>query len=108
MEKFIKNLQCDDLSSSVPSIYLFKFGFAGSSSLSRLSLVVAGGGYSQVAAYRLQGLLLLQRTGSRYTGFSIAARGLSCLVHGVTCHMAWGIFLDQGSNPCPLHWQADS
>ena len=19
-----------------------------------------------------------------------------------------GIFLDQGSNPCPLHWQADS
>ena len=21
---------------------------------------------------------------------------------------ACGIFLDQGSNPCPLHWQADS
>ena len=24
------------------------------------------------------------------------------------CSMACGIFLDQGSNPCPLHWQVDS
>ena len=24
------------------------------------------------------------------------------------CPVACGIFLDQGSNPCPLHWQADS
>ena len=26
----------------------------------------------------------------------------------VSCSMAHGIFLDQESNPCPLHWQADS
>ena len=25
-----------------------------------------------------------------------------------SCSAACGIFPDQGSNPCPLHWQADS
>ena len=25
--------------------------------------------------------------------------------HGLSCG---GIFLDQGLNPCPLHWQVDS
>ena len=27
---------------------------------------------------------------------------------GFSCSVACGIFLDQGSNPCPLRWQADS
>ena len=45
--------------------------------------------------------LLLQSTGSRRTGSVVVAHGLSC---SATC----GIFPDQGSNPCPLHWQADS
>ena len=27
---------------------------------------------------------------------------------GLSCSVACGIFLDQGSNPCPLHWQMDS
>ena len=27
---------------------------------------------------------------------------------GLSCCAACGIFPDQGSNPCPLHWQADS
>ena len=26
----------------------------------------------------------------------------------LSCSVACGIFPDQGSNPCPLHWQADS
>ena len=30
------------------------------------------------------------------------------MAHGLSCSVACGIFLDQGSNPCPLHWQADS
>ena len=30
------------------------------------------------------------------------------MVHGLSCCEECGIFLDQGSNPCPLHWQADS
>ena len=33
-------------------------------------------------------------------GFRAVAYGLSCIVQ-------YGIFPDQGSNPCPLHWQAD-
>ena len=30
------------------------------------------------------------------------------VAHGPSCSTACGIFLDQGSNLCPLHWQADS
>ena len=30
------------------------------------------------------------------------------MVHGLSCSAACGIFPDEGSNPCPLHWQADS
>ena len=37
----------------------------------------------------------------QYVGSVAVARRLSCSV-------ACGIFLDQGSNLCPLHWQADS
>ena len=33
---------------------------------------------------------------------------LSIVAHGPCCSAACGIFPDQGSNPCPLHWQADS
>ena len=30
------------------------------------------------------------------------------MAHGPSRSAACGIFPDQGSNPCPLHWQADS
>ena len=30
------------------------------------------------------------------------------VVQGLSCPMACGILLDQGSNLCPLHWEADS
>ena len=45
--------------------------------------------------------LPLQSTGSRRAGSVVVA-------HGLSCSTACGIFPDQGSNPCPLHWQADS
>ena len=45
--------------------------------------------------------LLLRSTGSRRAGSVIVA-------HGPSCSVACGIFPDQGSNPCPVHWQADS
>ena len=43
----------------------------------------------------------------------VVARGLYStgsvvVVHGLICSMAREIFPDQGSNPCPLHWQVDS
>ena len=44
---------------------------------------------------------LVRSTGSRRAGSVIVA-------HGPSCSAACGILLDQGSNPCPLHWQADS
>ena len=68
-----------------------------------LSLVAASGGHSssRCAGLSLSRPLLLQSTGSRRTGSAVVAHGLSCSV-------ACGIFPDQGSNPCPLHWQADS
>ena len=30
------------------------------------------------------------------------------VAHRLSCSAACGIFPDRGSNPCPLHWQADS
>ena len=34
--------------------------------------------------------------------------GSVVMAHGLSCSAACGIFPDQGSNLCPLHWQADS
>ena len=44
---------------------------------------------------------LVGSTGSRHAGSVVVA-------HGPSCSTACGIFPDQGSNPCPLHWQAYS
>ena len=38
----------------------------------------------------------------------LQTRRLSNFTHGLSCSAACGILPDQGSNPCPLHWQADS
>ena len=69
-----------------------------------LSLVVASGGYSSVwcVGFSLQWLLLLR---------SLACRLSSCGMWDLprlSCSAACAIFPDQGSNLCPLHWQADS
>ena len=68
-----------------------------------LSLVAASRGHSssRCAGLSLSRPLLLRSTGSRRAGSVIVA-------HGPSCSAACGIFPDQGSNPCPLHWQADS
>ena len=60
----------------------------------RLLIVVA----SLIAEHGLQahGLQQLWHTGS------------VVVAHGLSCSMACGILPEQGSNPCPLHWQADS
>ena len=38
----------------------------------------------------------------------LGCAGSVAVVHGLSCSVAYGVFLDQGSNPCPLHWQVDS
>ena len=56
---------------------------------------------ARCAGLSLSRPLLLRSTGSRRAGSVIVA-------HGPSCSVACGIFPDWGSNPCPLHWQADS
>ena len=91
------------LSSSLQWVFITTVG---------LSLVVTSSGYSPFRCpnFSLHWLLLLQSTGSRHTGFSSCSMWAQQLGHTglVSCPTACGIFLDQGSNPCPLHWQADS
>ena len=68
-----------------------------------LSLVAASGGYFS-----------LWCMASHCSGFSccgaqaLSARASVVVAHWLSCSMACGIFPDQGSNPCLLHWQADS
>ena len=38
----------------------------------------------------------------------LQSAGSAIVAHGPSCSAACGIFPDQGPNPCPLHWQADS
>ena len=72
-------------------------------SLEGLSLVAASGGHSssRCTGLSLSWPLLLRSTGSRRAGSVVVA-------HGPNCSVACGIFPDQGSNPCSLHWQVDS
>ena len=67
-----------------------------------LSLVVASGGHSssRCAGLSLSRPLVVEH-GSRRAGSVVVA-------HGPSCSTACGILPDQGSNPCPLHRQADS
>ena len=117
-------------------IYFFIFGRAGSSLLCGLSLVVAGGGCSLAAMLRLLTAVLrlltaVLRFSRRRSGFSPRRSGFSSwrsgfssrwllllqsmgaqasvvVVHGLSCLATREIFLGQGSNLCPLHWQVDS
>ena len=68
-----------------------------------LSPVAASGGHSSSrhVGLSLSRPLLLRSRGSRHSGSVVVA-------HGPSCSAACGIFPDQGSNPCPLHWQANS
>ena len=68
-----------------------------------LSPVAASGGHSssRCTGLSLSRPLPLRSTGSRRTGSVVVA-------HGLSRSAACGILPDQGSNPCPLHWQADS
>ena len=53
------------------------------------------------AGFSLRWLLLSQSRGCRHAGSVVVA-------HRLICSLGYGIFLDQGSNLCLLHWQADS
>ena len=80
-----------------------------------LFLVLVSGGYSLVAACGLTAVASLVAEHRLYGAWAsvVVTRGLYStgsivMVHGFSCLVTCGIFSDQGSNPCPLHWQADS
>ena len=58
--------------------------------------------------------LSLVAAASRCSGFSycgaraVGTQASVVAAHRLSCFAICGIFSDQGSNPCPLHWQADS
>ena len=89
-------------------IYFFKFLFIYfwlcwvPASVQGLPPAAASGGHSssRCAGLSLPRPLLLRSTGSRRAGSVVVA-------HGPSRSAARGIPPDQGSNPCPLHWQAD-
>ena len=70
--------------------------FSGCSERRLLSLPCACAGFS------LWSLFFLLGTGSR------ALRLQQLWPMGLSCSVACGIFVDQGSNPCALHWQVDA
>ena len=87
------------------NIYLFIYFWLGwvFVSVRGLSQVAASGGHS---SSRCAGLSPSRPPPLRST--SSRRAGSAAVAHGPSCSVACGIFPDQGSNPCPLHWQADS
>ena len=69
----------------------------------QLSLVVVSKDYSFLlpTSVSLWWLLLSMELG-------LSGRGSVVKAYRLSCSAAYGIFLDLGSNPCPLYWRLDS
>ena len=84
-------------------VYLFIFGCTES------SLLCVG-----FLLWRVGATLCCDVWASHGHGFScckaqvLGARATVVVAYGLHYSMACGIFLDQGSNLCPLHWQVNS
>ena len=85
-------------------IHVFIFGCAGSALLCRLSLVAASRGYSLLVCRLLIAVTSLVEDGLQ----GVQARQLWPHPTGVSCPVAFEIFLVHRSNLCLLHGQADS
>ena len=82
---------------------LFISGSAGSSLLLGLFSTCSEWGYSLVAVH---GLLIALT--SFFEEHRLQSTGSIDVVERLSCSKACGIFLDEGWNPCLLHWQADT
>ena len=72
---------------------------------------VAVHGLSLVAASRSSSLVVVRgllTMASLVAEHKLWNTGSAVVVHGLSCPVACGIFLNQGSNPCPLSWQVYS
>ena len=92
-------------------IIYFIYGCVGSLLLRvGFSLVVASGDYSSLrcAGFSCCGAQALGVWASVVVARGLWTAGSVVVAHRLSCSAACGIFPDQGSNPCPLHWQEDS
>ena len=95
--------------------FMYFFGCSGSVAACGLFLVRTSRGYLLWCTGFLLWWLLSWSSGSTHTAFSSCGLkslgglvGSVVVVHGLSCSAACRVFLDQGSNPCFLHGQADS
>ena len=82
----------------------FLFACFGCTEPSILPVSLGKQGLVFTAVHRLHSLrwlLLVQSVGSRHAGSVVA-------VHRLSYSLVCGIFPDQGSNPCSLHWLVES
>ena len=73
---------------------------------------VAVRGLSQAEASRGCSLVAVPRllivVASPVVEHGLYSAGSAVVVHRLSCPVARGVFLEQGLNLCPLHWQVDS
>ena len=95
--------------SSYPFDFFFFFGCVGSLLLHTGFLQLQQAGATlHCSAVSCCGAWALGMRASVVVACGLQSTGSVVVVHGLSCFTACGIFPDQGSNPCPLHWQADS
>ena len=101
MGRFWGRMRLKESLSLNPVYLFFFFDCTGSSLLCMIvSLVVVSRGYSPLV---MCGLLIA--VASLITGHRLWSTGFVVVVCRLSCSMACGIFLDQGSNPCLLHFR---
>ena len=97
-------------------IYIFIFGCLGSWLLcvgfvqlrERELRFVAVSGLLIAVASLCCGAQIIDVWASVVVACRLQSTGSVVVAHGFSCSAACGIFQDQGSNQCPLYWQADS
>ena len=95
-------------------IYLFMYLFWAELTLHCCTWAFSSCGKQGLLFVAVHGLLIAVT--SLVAEHGLQVRGLQQLwqvgsvvvAHELSCSAACGIFLEQGLNPCPLHWQADS
>ena len=71
-------------------------------------LLIAVASFVVEHGFQARRLQQLWHTASVVVARELQSAGSVVVAHRLSCSMACGILPDQGSNPCPLHWQVDS
>ena len=82
--------------------YCSGFSFGGAWALGTWASVSAVHGLSSCGTWALRCV------GSVVVAHGLQSTGSVVVAHRLSCFVAYAVFPDQGSNLCPLHWQADS